>query len=119
MNWGILSKLALLGFFGMVVWMAYPIGVCTFSSSDEEEEGDSETTFHDWAYGDERSDEQGTDSQDGFFNRLKSCYAETPMHTNEPWKIGLTGGLFVGWLLFRRLDRARWVRDLTGAHREV
>ena len=121
MNWSVLSKLALLGFFGMVTWMVYPIGACAFSSSDEEQDGDSEeTTFHDWAYGEDRADEDGEGgAARSFPDRISICYSETPIHTNDPWKLGLTGGLFVGWIVFRRLDRARWVRDVTGAQRKV
>lgn len=120
MNWRILSRLALLGLFGMVTWMVFPICTCAFSSPDEEQGGDpAETTFHDWAYGDDRadeSDEQGTARS--LPDRISICYAETPIHKNDRWKLGLTGGLFVGWIVFRRLDRAQWVRDVTGVHRK-
>lgn len=106
MNWGILSKLCLLGAIGMIVWTVWPASRCIAGNVDNEDDGVTE--IHDWFYGHVEGEQ---DVQPSFAEQAKYCLANYPV-TKRPWQPGSAILLIVGFLLFRRLSRAAYHRQI-------
>lgn len=88
----------------MLLWLLYPTAKCAVASTHEVEIGEVDQGADVWETDKERV-EQGL----GFFsrwkNKIKVCYAGTPIHAQEPWKKGLALALAGLTILFWTIDR--------------
>lgn len=97
----------------MLVWMAWPLGKCVYAGMDHDHDGMTEV--YEWFYPAD-GEEPGNRPRRSFTDNAGLCITGYPV-AQYMWQPITAGGLFLGWIVFRRLRLIAYHRQVKKAQR--
>ena len=101
--WKRIKRWCVLGAIGMVLWLLYPVAVCSFGAFKDTPIGAVESNQPTAA--DKGRVQEGQTFIGGWFDKTKICYDRTPLTGQESWKTEILIGLAIAAVVAALMDR--------------